>query len=111
MIQQTDLRILNLMLEKIDKLFYILKEHSLEEIEYDFTLSDSIQFEFEKLYEDSTRLSNEFRVTHPEFPYSQLRSIRNRVAHNYESVIIKILIDTIQNDLQDLRTLIATLIN
>ena len=89
MIQETDRRMLSMIVEKIDKLTTICREHSFEEIESNFVYSDSIQFEFEKMYEDTTRLSPLFHLEHPEIPIDKLRGIRNRVAHNYESVIIK----------------------
>ena len=103
MISQTDLRILSLMVEKTNRLIEILKTYNEAEINSNYVLSDSIQFEFEKLYEDSTRLSVELRINHPELHIDDLRSIRNRVAHDYESVVLQILIDTIRNDIPALR--------
>lgn len=111
MIQPTDLRILNLMIEKIDRLTSIIKQNTLKEIESNFVLSDSLQYEFEKLYEDTTRLSSEFRITHRDFPYDELRAIRNRVAHDYESVIIEILYDTVNKNIPDLKAKIIELLN
>ena len=109
MIQKTDLRVLNLMLEKIERLIDTVNNHSLEEIESNYYISDSIQYEFEKLFEDSSRLSTEFRINNPDLPFNELRSIRNRIAHDYESVIIKKLIDTAKNDLPKLKTQIESI--
>ena len=95
----TDNRILSLMIEKTERLITILQQHSRIEIEKDYILSDAIQFEFEKLYEDGTRLSPELRMSHQELHIDDLRSIRNRVAHEYEKVSLKILFDTIENDI------------
>ena len=110
MIQKTDLRILNLMLEKIDRLIELNNKYNLKEIESNYVISDAIQFEFEKLYEDSTRLSIELRIAYPNLPFDELRSIRNRIAHDYESVIIKILVDTINDDLPGLKNKIKEII-
>ena len=60
-----------------------------------------------KLYEDSTRLSSEFRMYHQELHIDDLRGIRNRVAHDYESVSLKILIDTVKEDIPVLKTTIV----
>ncbi len=54
--KKSDLRIINLMIEKIDRLIEVVSNHSLEEIESNYLYSDTIQYEFEKLYEDSTKL-------------------------------------------------------
>ena len=103
MISETDKRIITLMVEKIDRLLEIREKHSREEIQKEYILSDSIQFEFEKLYEDSTRLSLELRINHKDLHIDDLRGIRNRVAHDYESASLNILLDTIENDLPGLK--------
>ena len=46
MISETDKRIITLMVEKIDRLLEIREKHSREEIQKEYILSDSIQFEF-----------------------------------------------------------------
>lgn len=102
--QKTDERIINLMIEKIDRLIEVYKNHSREEIETNFVYSDTIQYEFEKLYEDTTKLSFLFRVDNPYLNIEKLRGIRNRVAHDYESVIIDILLDAIEKDLPELKS-------
>lgn len=110
MISNVDQRIIALMIEKIDRLLEIRKKHSLEEIQNEYVLSDAIQFEFEKLYEDSTRLSIEFRMNYKDLHIDDLRAIRNRVAHNYESVSLNILIDTIEVDLPKLKVLLQNVL-
>lgn len=110
MIDQASLRILNAMLEKTKRLIEIYEKYGKDKILEEYVLSDSIQFEFEKLYEDSTRLSPEFRVNHPELHVSDLRSIRNRVAHEYESVSLNVLLDTIENDIPVLAHVLQFLI-
>ena len=99
MIQSTDLRLLNLMIEKIERLIETVNKHSLKEIEGNYYIYDSIQFEFEKLFEDCSRLSAEFIINNPELPFKELRSIRNHIAHDYGSVVIKKLVLTAKNDL------------
>ena len=108
--QKTDLRILSLMSEKINRLIEISKAYTDDEIKSNYMCYDTIQFEFEKLYEDFTKLSAEFRMEHKSFPSDQLRGIRNRVAHDYESVIVQVLIDTIRNDLPTLKKTIESII-
>lgn len=86
------------MIEKIDKIMDICQRYSLKEINENFVYSDSIQYEFEKLYEDINRLSTVFKMNNPHLPFDELRGIRNRVAHNYESVSIRILYDIATKD-------------
>ena len=112
MINKTDERLLGLMLEKVDRLIEIVSNHPEEEIIQSYILSDSIQFEFEKLYEDSTRLSPEFRLTYRgKLHIDDLRAIRNRIAHDYESVILRKLITTIEEDLPIIKQELESVIN
>lgn len=105
-----DSRILGLMLEKTERLIEICEKHTLDEINENYILSDAIQFEFEKLYEDATRLSVDFKLQHPAFPVDNLRSIRNRVAHDYASVVFKILYETVKVDIVKLKDLIQKIL-
>lgn len=111
MISQVDQRIINLMIEKCNRLIDISNTYDDKTIELNYVYSDAIQYEFEKLYEDMTRLSVELRISHPELPLDDLRSIRNRVAHNYESVSLRILLDTIRNDIPKLKEELTSLLN
>ena len=98
------------MIEKIDRLTDILANHSREDIKNQYVLSDAIQFEFEKLYEDITRLSFEIKFM-LKTEMDSLRGIRNRVAHDYETVIINVLLDTIENDLPAFKETLITLLS
>lgn len=105
-----DQRILGLMLEKTNRLIEICNKYSFEEIQLNYLVSDSLQYEFEKLYEDVSRLSVNFVLEYPNFPINQLRSIRNRVAHDYASVIIRILYDTVKVDIVSLKSQIQEIL-
>ena len=109
MINEKDKRIIPLMIEKIDRLTFICNKYSLEEIEENFIVSDSIQLEFEKMYEDSSRLSEQIQIDFKDV-FNKLRGTRNRVAHDYTSVIIAILVDTVNNDLPKLKEELLELI-
>ena len=97
MIEEKDKRIIKMMLDKIDKMTELVTFHY-DQIENDYVYSDSLQYEFEKLYEDSTRLSMKLVSNYPKLPINELRAIRNRIAHDYETVIISKLINTVKND-------------
>ncbi len=108
--EKTDKRVLTLMIEKIDRICEVVNKNTKQTIESDYTLVDTLMYEFEKLYEDCTRLSAELLIEHPEIPINELRSIRNRVAHDYESVVLDILIDTALNDIPKFKASIAEVI-
>ena len=111
MTSSTDIRLLKLMVEKCERLIDICNTYNNETIQSNYIYSDTIQYEFEKLYEDMTRLSMELRIMHPEMHFEDLRSIRNRVAHNYESVSLQILLDTIRINIPELKEDLLKLLN
>ncbi len=111
MIEQTDYRIISMMIEKANRIIEIYSKNGRDRIQNEYILSDALQFEFEKMYEDSTRLSVEFRLNHPWLHIDKLRGIRNRVAHNYESVSLSILLDTAENDIPILKQLLEKALN
>lgn len=108
---KTDKRILQIMIEKIDRITEVVSSHTKEEIESNYIYVDTLSYEFEKLYEDCTRLSPTLLIEHPNIPIKELRSIRNRVAHDYESVIIEILIETAINDLPRFKSIIENILS
>ncbi len=111
MISPTDIRLIKLMIEKCGRLIDICNTYDDKTIESNYVYSDAIQYEFEKLYEDTTRLSTEIRIIHPEIHLNDLRSIRNRVAHDYESVSLQILLDTIHQNIPKLKEDLENLLN
>ena len=92
-----------MIIEKIDRLTEVCTNNTLEKIEESYVLSDTLQFEFEKMYNDCTKLSSEFYISFPSFPIDQLRGIRNRVAHDYESVVIRVMYDAVVGDLPSVK--------
>ena len=112
MIEKSDLRILSLMLEKANRLVNIIESYGRNEIYNNYLIGDAIQFEFAKLYEDSTRLSAEIRISYGDLLHiDDLRGIRNRIAHDYESVVLDRLINTIRNDFPNLINDISSLLS
>ena len=95
MIKENDLRIISSMILECNRLTKICDDYSDEMIINSFIYSDSLLYEFEKLFEDSTRLSKELQED-PHLHINDLRGIRNRIAHRYESITLSILIDTVK---------------
>lgn len=95
----TDKRIIDNIIIKIDRIIEICSNHSFDEIKNSYILSDALQYEYEKIYFDVTKLSPSFYVTNNNVPLEKLRGIRNRVAHDYETVSLQILYDTAIKDM------------
>ncbi len=60
-------------------------------------LIDSIMFRIVQVAENSAKLSEAFRLSHPGIPWTAVRGMRNRIVHNYGVVSMTIVYDTVIN--------------
>ena len=56
------------------------------------------------------KLTKEFRENHPLTPWNQIEKLRHVIVHDYYNIDFKIIWDTIETDLIDLREQILTYI-
>ncbi len=98
MIKESDLRVISSMILECNRLLKICNDYTDEMIINSFIYSDSLMYEFEKLFEYSIKLSIELQED-PHLHIHDLRGIRNRIAHRYESVTLSVLIDTVKHDI------------
>ncbi|GBC76475.1 hypothetical protein HRbin07_00677 [bacterium HR07] len=73
-------------------------------------LQDGVVRQLEIIGEASRNLSDELRQRHPEVPWSQIISLRNRVIHAYFNVSVEIVWEIAQNDLPVLRSQIKSIL-
>lgn len=99
------------MLLAINRLEEFTKEHPMEDAMDDYRISDVILLEFENLANSANRLDADYKASHAEIPFYKIISIRNRIAHDYLSVSLEILYQTIEDDFCEFKALIVNLIN
>jgi uncharacterized protein with HEPN domain len=86
---------------------------SLEGLESNEQIQDAIVRTIAVIGEAAARIQKEapdFIAAHPELPWMQMRSIRNKVIHNYFDVAWDIVWDTVQVDLPPLLQKITALL-
>lgn len=110
MINDKDKRFINLMLESINRLIMCRDKYDIDQAANDFMIFDVILMEFENLTNYALKLSPELVESHPEIHINELRAIRNRIAHDYLSVSIEILYDSINNDFPLLKDTLISLL-
>ena len=59
-------------------------------------------FSLSQLGELVPRLSEEIRQSHDEIPWNAIKSIRNRIVHDYDGVQHRVIWDTLVNDIPPL---------
>lgn len=73
-----------------------------ESFEADEFLQPGLIRELEVIGEASTKVSDQFREAHQNWPWQQMRAMRNRLIHGYANVNLRVVWDTVQEDLPGL---------
>lgn len=73
-----------------------------EAFEADEFLKPGLIRELEVVGEASIHVSAEFRAAHPQWPWKEMRDTRNRLIHGYADVKLRVVWDTVQDDLPGL---------
>ncbi|MEI7834534.1 MAG: DUF86 domain-containing protein [bacterium] len=88
--------------EQINTIQEYLVGQELEDFLQDTMRQDAVIRRFELIGEAATRLSDEFRTSHPEITWRTIRDMRNFLIHVYDSVDITIVWTTAHNDITPL---------
>ena len=72
---------------------------SKEGLEANEILVDSVMFRLIQVAENSDKLSPEFKQQYATIPWRAMKGMRNRIVHEYGSVDLSVVYDTVQNDI------------
>ena len=78
-------------------------EHELNENEI---LLDSMLFRMIQISENAKKLSDEYKQEKSYIPWNLLYGLRNRIVHDYGNVDLKIVYETLKNDIPELLEMI-----
>ena len=90
-------------LDAIEQIEDYLKGISEDQFVQTRLLQDGVVRQLEIIGEASRNLSEQFRKKHPEVPWNQIISMRNRITHGYINVNFRIVWEITQNDLPPLK--------
>lgn len=88
-----------------DLIFIIkhMKDADEEELAHNELLLDSMMFRLIQISENARKLTDEFRLSeHPAVPWLAMIGLRNRIVHDYGSVDLSIIFDTLKNSIPEL---------
>ena len=100
---KTDSYYVGKIIENIDFIFFHTKDYSIERIQEDELLLDSIMFRFIQISENVKKLSDEYKLAKKNILWIQMSGIRNKIVHAYDTIRVDIIFDTIKNDLPYLK--------
>ena len=93
-------------IQKIQKDLKFIVEHmrtvDIEELNANEVLLDSMLFRMIQLSENAKKLSDEYKVMHGNIPWSAMYGLRNRIVHDYGNVDLKVVYETLKNDIPEL---------
>ena len=70
-------------------------------------LLDSMMFRMIQISENSRKLSDKYKTSHADIPWNAVYGFRNRIVHDYGSVDLNIVYETLKNDIPDLLELLS----
>lgn len=100
---RSELLFLHEMQQSIERIRAIVDEMTAERLREDQLRVDALLWNFTVLGEAASKISEEFRLDHPEIPWQRPIGLRNRIVHGYWSTDISLLVTTAQTDLPNFR--------
>ncbi len=95
-------------IEKVEK--YIKYVGDFENFSQNDMAFDAVIRELEIIGEASNNISNEFQKENPNIPWKLIIGIRNKLIHEYFGVSKKIVWETCQDDLKELKKIVKSLL-
>lgn len=77
-----------------------------EMLEASPVLCDSMMFRLIQVSENAGCLSEEYKAKHSDVPWLKINGLRNRIVHDYGNVKLKIVYDTINEDVPKLKEML-----
>ena len=75
---------------------------TLEALEENEVLCDSVLFRLIQISENSVKLTQIFKDCHKESPWQAIKGMRNRIVHEYGDVDLNVVYQTITEDIPDI---------
>lgn len=94
---------------KNDLEFIVLHMHNvdIEEFNKNDILLDSMMFRMIQISENCKKLTDYYKTVHSEVPWNAVSGLRNRIVHDYGSVDLNIIYETLKKDIPELLMMIS----
>ena len=75
---------------------------SMKDLKNNEILLDSMLFRMIQLSENAKKLSDVYKMTHVDIPWSAVYGLRNRIVHDYGNVDLEVVYETLKDDIPEL---------
>lgn len=65
-------------------------------------LLDCVMFRLIQISENADKLAEDFKLVHSHIPWRAIKGLRNRIVHEYGSVDLSVVYDTVKDDIPQL---------
>ncbi len=93
---------LNKIIADLNFITYHMKNVDIEELSKNDILLDSMLFRMIQISENAKSLTDDYKYSKPDIPWSAISGLRNRIVHDYGNVDLNVVFDTLKNDIPEL---------
>lgn len=104
-----DLYYIGKILDDIDFIIAHTASVTLDDFSSDEVLQDSMMFRLIQISENSARLTPEYKAKKADVPWGDISGLRNRIVHDYGNVDLRVVFDTLKEDVPALKNIFFTL--
>lgn len=79
-----------------------MKDVTIDELNANEVLLDSMLFRMIQLSENARKLSEKYKQQKRTIPWNAIYGLRNRIVHDYGNVDLNVVFETLKNDIPDL---------
>lgn len=92
--------------ENIDFIIKYMSHISPAEFTENLVLQDSMMFRLIQISENAAKLSAEYLDSRKDVPWTAMKGLRNRIVHDYGSVDLSVVYDTLTQDIPYLKKIL-----
>lgn len=102
-----DMYYLEKLIKSINRIVKTMSNISYEEFENNEDIQDITMFNLIQISENSKRLSEEYKSKHQNIPWHDVYGLRNRIVHDYGSVVLDTVYYTLVEDIPKLLEMVT----
>ncbi len=96
-------------LDDIDFIIAHTASATLDDFSSDEVLQDSMMFRLVQISENSAKLTPEYKTKKADVPWGDISGLRNRIVHDYGNVDLRVVFDTLKEDVPELKNIFITI--
>ena len=97
------------LVEDVDFIIEHMSDQTQDSLECDPVLLDSMMFRLIQVSESAKNLSDDFKNEFDSIPWIAIYGLRNRIVHDYGNVDLKIIFNTLKNDVAEVKAMIESI--